>query len=227
MKFFGKIIILMISVVVFSCKKGEDNSFSIITRQLETNEVVQYNQKEKIKHLNDTTELHKLPVLVDSLYNDYFLVLYINGKIRSSIRIDGNWLDTDESVYNKNFRFLDENIYSNMSSKNLKIFSIKDRYHNGNICNGVVERFFSYNNQLKYLGYIETIQHLPVTNDFILRKIDDNYSFIEVIRSKTVNYSDKTEFLYRLELNLNNDTLLIDKNGEKSIVQFKSSCVKY
>lgn len=204
-----KVMIVFILLVICSaCSDVDYNRDYKLKEFIEKGEVLLINQKEKLITLNDSTEIYKIPILIDSLYFDYFLILQVNNKICDELRINGNWLDDNENEYEPNFRFLEKTVFGAVDFNELSVFTIDDRYHNGNICNGVAKRFISfYNNKLKYLGYLEVIQHLPFSDEFILRKISEDFSYVNVYKAKRPKDNERIEFLSKININLSNDSL--------------------
>lgn len=163
-------------------------------------------------------ELYILKIYRDSGLVDYFLIAYdFESQLisKNNIQIDGKWMESNEKGFNENHKLITEPLiyFSDFNDDNKNEIIIKNRVHNGNIYNAVIENIYTISSDLKIdsLLFLETkyediFRQCLIVRDYSLKKNELKTSLI-CDDTLTIGYS-KLSITYN-GVEITDSTLLI------------------
>ena len=184
-----------------------DPSFQSLIQDGET---VQF---EAISHVIDLEDrrssLFKIP-LTEGMLTSYVLFEMKGNTVGPMVRVKGAWIDNEEHGFAPEMRLLKAPLIflKDINQDGNKELVLKDRQHIGNVYDAAVEHYFKFaGHQIRHLGSFETIGHLPVDDQFLVRHWDFNNGEVAVFKKPSLESPDSVQ-VGKFEMELEGDTLL-------------------
>ena len=149
----------------------------------------------KLGEIDNTLSVWLVPMNEEILKN-YFLVLEKNNTLISYIKVKGNWIDNDETKFDKNFRFLKTPFiyFQDLNKDSIPECIIKDRIHIGNLHNTAIKHIYSLKeDKITHLSDFEYIKHLPVEDKYLFRIWDYKKNEVKIYLKNSLDSKDSIE----------------------------------
>lgn len=164
---------------------------SILNSLLQVGEKIIAEETFYVAPVNDTVGIYLVPMQDPVL--KYYLLFTTNGQqIISLNQLNGAWIDNDEKEFSENFRFLSGPLIyqKDLSNDGKPELIIRDRVHNGTY-NAAVKHLYSIRGlDVEYMGDLEYVLHLPISDEYIVRHWDTKKGLVEVYLKESLHASD-------------------------------------
>lgn len=224
-----KIPLFILIYLLFSCGSNTKNVFLNKDEKLANN-----HKKIIVSFCKDSFSIDAVPIK-DSIFTTGYMLQLTNNKskIIDQIRIEEGWLNNDESGYEKKYKLLNNPLINNLNISNNHYLTFKQRYHNGNICNGVFIHYIFYNTkEIKYIGSFEEKTILPMEDKFLIRTVDKSYKKAFVFKvnnagDSLVNPIAEFNFIINKDTLIFNNLEIFSKKESENPYLIKNNCYGY